>query len=329
MPTQKVLAHDPVMIHVGATYYLFTTGPGISVWTSPDRQCWTFQGPVFTATPSWVEEVVPEFHGHFWAPDIVARDGLFYLYYSASAFGRNTSAIGVATNPTLDPNDPEFHWTDHGKVVESWPGVTNWNAIDPQYIEDRDGTPYLAFGSFWGGLKIARLSPSRDALAESWETLRTIASRAAPTETENANGNYSDKPGDGAIEAPFIYRHGAFFYLFASTDYCCRGPASTYKMIVGRSAEPLGPYLDQDGVPLLEGGGTILLEGNDRWYGVGHNAVYRMDGEEIIVFHGYDATSDPPGRPHLRIERLRWDAAGWPHVELSLGNPPDSPCPPQ
>lgn len=308
LPTGDVLAHDPVMIEAEGTYYLFTTGPGVTVWTSSDLQCWSLLGPVFEQTPAWVQETVPEFRGHFWAPDIVFREGRYFLYYSVSTFGRNNSAIGVATNVTLDPEDPHYQWVDRGKVIESFPGLTAWNAIDPQFVEDRGGIPYLAFGSFWEGLKIARLSPALDAVADDWETLPTLARRARE--------GRDIEQGGGPIEAPFIFRRGDYFYLFASVDFCCRGPESTYKMIVGRSQNLLGPYVDSAGTRLLDGGGDVLLTGGENWYGVGHNAVYTFGEQDYLVFHGYDASTDPAGRPRLRIESLLWDTDGWPLVDL-------------
>jgi arabinan endo-1,5-alpha-L-arabinosidase len=74
----------------------------------------------------------------------------YYLYYAVSAFGKNTSAIGVATNKTLDPSDKNFNWIDHGEVIESVPGRDLWNAIDPNLII-AENEPWLVFGSFWNG----------------------------------------------------------------------------------------------------------------------------------------------------------------------------------
>lgn len=318
-PLTDVPVHDPVMIRHEHTYHLFATGRGIAVWTSPDLVHWTRQKPVFDAPPQWAVDAVPTFQGHIWAPDISYFDGRYYLYYSVSAFGKNTSCIGLATNVTLDPLDPAFKWVDHGKVIQSIPGLTNWNAIDPNIVAADDGTPYMAFGSFWEGLKLVRLSPDRMRIAESTENLPTIASRMTDPTAPNPpapEGNPVDAGGN-AIEAPFIFKHGDHFYLFASIDYCCRGARSTYKMIVGRSRAVTGPYVDRQGTRLDHGGGTILLTGDARWHGVGHNAVCTFDGVDYIVFHAYDAT-DERGRSKLRIERLAWDYAGWPIVTARL-----------
>jgi arabinan endo-1,5-alpha-L-arabinosidase len=320
VPAREVPIHDPVMYRQDGTYYIFATGPGVTVWSSPDRATWTREKPVFAVPPPWTVQAVPTFKGIFWAPDISFFDGQYYLFYAVSAFGKNTSCIGVATNATLDPRAPNFKWVDRGKVIQSIPGATNWNAIDPNLIADDDGAAYLTFGSFWDGIKIVRLTPDRLRVAGPIDNLPTIASRktdpSAPNPAAPA-GNPVDAGGN-AIEAPFIFKHGGYYYLFASIDYCCRGPKSNYKMIIGRAKAIPGPYVDEAGVPLARGGGTILLAGDSRWYGVGHNGVNTFDGVDYIVFHGYDA-SDPHGRAKLRIERLKWTPDEWPVVDLGAG----------
>lgn len=300
----NIPVHDPVMIKQDSLYYLFCTGRGISVWSSKDRINWQREKPVFDTLP-WGVKAVAGVRNHIWAPDISFHNGLYYLFYSVSAFGKNTSCIGLATNVTLHPGAPRFKWVDHGKVIESVPGRDMWNAIDPNVIWDEQDHPWLSFGSFWNGLKLVKLSKDLKAI-DTPQQWHTIASRQL---------NYyqpDSTAGNGAIEAPFLIKRGNFYYLFASIDYCCKGPQSTYKMIVGRSEKLTGPYLDKAGAPLLKSGGSILLQGNKDWYGVGHNAVCQFDGVDYLVFHGYEAADR--GRSKLRMEKLQW-INGWPQVE--------------
>lgn len=299
-------AHDPVLARQDGAYYMFCTGPGIAVWSSRDRQHWTREKPVFATAPAWATQAVPGFRdNHIWAPDISYHNGTYYLFYSISAFGKNTSCIGLATNKTLNPASPDFNWTDRGRVVQSVPGRDQWNAIDPNLMRDEAGQPWLTFGSFWGGIKLVQLRPDLTAPAQP-EQWRTLARRPHDPKYDDA------QPGDDAIEAPFLFRKGDYYYLFTSWDYCCRGPQSTYKMVVGRAKSITGPYLDRTGKPLDQGGGTLVLQGDKNWFGVGHNSVYTFDNADYLVFHGYDAADK--GRSKLRIEPLRWDAEGWPAV---------------
>jgi arabinan endo-1,5-alpha-L-arabinosidase len=299
----NIPVHDPVMIKQDSVYYLFCTGRGISVWSSKDMTSWKRESQVFDTLP-WGVTTIRGFRNHIWAPDIFYHNGLYYLYYSVSAFGKNTSCIGVATNKTLHPGSPDFKWTDHGKLIQSVPGRDMWNAIDPNVIKDDNGIPWMSFGSFWNGIKLVRLSSDLVSLAKP-EQWYTIASRPR-------NPILPDSvAGDAAIEAPFIFKKDNYYYLFVSFDYCCRGEKSTYKMVVGRSEHVTGPYLDQDGVPMNSGGGSLVLEGDKNWYGVGHNAVVRFANIDYLVFHAYDAADR--GRSKLRVEKLNWEN-GWPKV---------------
>lgn len=310
----NISVHDPVLIKQDSVYHLFCTGRGISAWSSADLQHWKAEPPVFATPPQWAMDAVPGFKGHIWAPDISYHDGLYYLYYSVSAFGKNTSCIGLVTNKTLDTASPNYLWTDHGKIIESIPTQTNWNAIDPNLITDNDGTPYLAFGSFWDGIKIVKLKADRTGLAQTTDkNLPTLARRKADTANRVLlPGQYPADAGTNAIEAPFIFKHDGYFYLFVSVDYCCRGLKSTYKMLVGRSKKLTGPYLDYQRKKMTDGGGTLVLEGDANWHGVGHNAVCHFNGTDYLVYHGYDAADK--GISKLLIRPIAW-TDGWPVVK--------------
>ena len=297
--------HDPVIIRQDSTYYIFCTGQGITRFSSTDMKHWKQLKAVFDKAPQWAVDAIPSFSGHIWAPDISYHNGQFYLYYAVSAFGKNTSCIGLATNKTLDPSARNFNWIDHGKVIQSVPGRDMWNAIDPNLIVDENQVPWLAFGSFWNGMKLVKLDSTLSALAQP-EEWYTIAARKR---------NYmlpDSVAGDAAIEAPFIYQHKKYYYLFVSFDYCCRGEKSTYKMVVGRSEKVMGPYADRDGVPMNLGGGSTVLEGDKNWHGVGHNAVANFNGTDYLIFHGYYAADN--GRSKLRIEKIGWNN-DWPVIE--------------
>jgi len=294
---KETSVHDPVMIKQDSVYYVFCTGWGISVFSSTNMTDWKVEKPVFDKAPDWAVKAVLGFKGHIWAPDISYHNGEYYLYYAASAFGKNTSCIGVATNKSLNPASSGFKWVDHGKVIQSVPGRDMWNAIDPNLITDENNIPWLVFGSFWNGIKLVKLDNSLKAVAQP-EQWFTVASR-------NRNFILPDSvAGDAAIEAPFIYKKGKYYYLFVSFDYCFRGEKSTYKMMAGRSEKVYGPYVDREGVSMTLGGGSTVLEGDKNWNGVGHNAVVGFDGSDYLVFHGYDANDN--GKSKLRIEKLAW-----------------------
>ena len=282
--------HDPALIFAHGQYYLFQTGDGIGAKTSSNLREWKAAPVVFPTNPSWIAEEVPD-ASNLWAPDIAFFGGSYHLYYSASTFASNRSCIGHATRDALDSGS----WTDHGSVVCSNPdggSSDDWNAIDPNVIVDQAGVPWLSFGSFWGGLKLVELDASG---ARANDTILSIAARPS---------NY------GALEAPFIVWRCGYYYLFVSFDTCCQGVDSTYKVMVGRAPGVTGPYSDREGRAMMQGGGTLVLAGNTRWRGPGHNAVV-FDGDGAYnVYHSYDANDN--GAATLRISELVWDDDGWP-----------------
>lgn len=296
--------HDPVMAKDGDTYYVFSTGARIIVICSEDMVTWDWCYRVFEQTPTWAQKAVPGVSA-LWAPDISFYDGKWQLYYSASTFGSRDSAIGLATNVTLDPNSPDYAWTDEGEVLRTR-SSDDYNAIDPNFVLDAEGEPWLVFGSFWSGIKLVKLDPGTRKPAAGAEILSIASRRGGPDNTE-------------AIEGGFVIRHGDFYYLFASFDVCCQGVSSTYNVRVGRAAEITGPYVDRDGVPMLEGGGTQITGPYDRWVGPGHNGVFSEGGVDWLVYHAYNIKRN--GNSALRIEPITWDAEGWPSVPSFAGSP--------
>ncbi len=302
--TRQTSVHDPVMIQQGDTYYIFCTGFGISVFSSKDLQHWKKEKPVFDKALQWAVDAIPSFKGHIWAPDISYHNGQYYLYYAVSAFGKNTSCIGLAINKTLDPTSADYKWEDQGKLIQSVPGRDMWNAIDPNEIDDEQGNHWLTFGSFWNGMKLVKLNNDLTKVAQP-EEWHTVASRPRDFNLPDTSA------GNAAVEAPFIFKKNQYYYLFVSWDYCCRGEKSDYKVVMGRSKQITGPYLDKTGVSMAQNGGTLLVQGdNKEWFGAGHNSVYNFNGKYYNVYHGYDAKDK--GKPKLIIDELEWDSDGWP-----------------
>lgn len=292
-------AHDPTIIKEGSTYYRFTTGLNIPMACSPDLKQWTSCGHVFLAKPGWTIKSVPGV-GDLWAPDIAFFNGKFHLYYSISTFGSNLSAIGLVTTPTLEPKNPSTKWTDEGVVVQST-FTDNYNAIDPNIVIDNSGQPWLAYGSYWTGIKIRKIDLRTGKPPEGDSQVQTIAQRHTPPY---------------AIEGAYILPRGGEYFLFVSFDACCKGVDSDYKIMIGRSKSITGPYLDRSGKDMLSGGGSLVLDSEQRWRGPGHNSIL-VDGEKTyLVYHSYDATV--AGTPRLRVEELVWDAEGWPNSPSML-----------
>lgn len=310
--------HDPSsIVKDGNTWYIFSTKTDpkqngeLPIHCSNDLQVWSACGFVLHEKPKWITEASPATK-ELWAPDISYFNGAWHLYYAYSAFGVNTSGIALLTNRTLDQHSPDYRWVDEGLVLKSVK-TDPYNAIDPNFALDAKGNPWLSFGSFWTGIQIVRLD-SKSGKRDSHDSrIYALASRRKPENppAQKIDPEHPDVPPDWqAIEAPFIVRHGGHYYLFVSWDLCCRGVKSDYKVVVGRSREITGPYVDAKGQPMLTGGGTLVVSNGEGFNAAGGESVAEIQGKELLVFHAYD---DKTGAPSLKIETLDW-SSGWPTV---------------
>lgn len=287
--------HDPSMIQLeDGSYAVFSTHEGLQMRTSEDSVDWSRAEPALPDGASWATEYTENGDpAALWAPDVSYHDGTYWLYYSASSFGSNHSAIGLATSETGQPGS----FQDQGLVYSTDTGDDH-NAIDPNLTVDADGRWWLTFGSFWSGIKMIEIDPATGKRMAGNDTVHDIAQRTGDST---------------AIEAPVIVRNGDHYYLFVSFDKCCSGVDSTYRVMVGRSTDITGPYLDRNGTPMLDGGGTeILASHGDRVIGPGGQSVLRSDGGSRLVYHYYDGNAN--GAPTLGLNSLEWDSEGWPHV---------------
>jgi arabinan endo-1,5-alpha-L-arabinosidase len=297
--------HDPATIKEGNTYYVFSTGGRaghelIPIRTSPDMRTWKAAGFVFDALPEWATREIPRARDA-WAPDISFYNGEYHLYYAVSSFGSGNSAIGLATTRTLNRDSPDYKWVDRGMVVRSYEGKDDWNAIDPNLVIEDPTHLWLAWGSFWSGIKMRRVDPSTGKLSTTDTTLHALSTRPR------------ERPVNGAVEAPFIVRHGEYWYLFVSFDQCCRGAQSTYHIVVGRSRAITGPYVDKTGKPMTDGGGTVVIEATTpTWRGPGHQAILRDGDKDYLFFHAYFGEGRGRGSA-LQISTILWDN-DWPRV---------------
>lgn len=294
-----IRTHDPALVAGTADHdwFVYSTGDvqkgfgAPQIRRSTDGETWEYVGTAWDK-PEDVAWVYDEVSGvtNFWAPELIEHDGTWYLYYAASTFGSNNSVIGLMTSPTLDPDDPAYGWTDQGMVWRSTAGESTYNAIDAGVITDADGTPWMSFGSFWGGIQLIELEwPSGKPVAGAEPTM--IAHRNTPT---------------NAIEAPYLAYRDGYYYLFVSRDSCCQGTESTYSIAVGRSESVTGPYLDRWGNDMRYNGGDELLSTRGSMIGPGGQSY--SDG--YLALHYYDG--DNGGDFRLEIRKLSWTEDGWP-----------------
>ncbi|MBM7603839.1 arabinan endo-1,5-alpha-L-arabinosidase [Metabacillus crassostreae] len=313
--------HDAEIIKVDDWYYTFSTdymvagtpSPGIQIRKSKDMVNWSFVGRVFNSVSMEAAEWTKG-GNTFWAPDVIEMDGTFYLYYSVSSFGTRNSYIGLATSDSI-----EGPWEDQGAVVKTQVGDNKTvNAIDPGIIMDQKGTPWMTYGSYFGGIFIVELDRNTGKLKTPEEEGTLIAQR---------------KNNDYEIEGPAIMYNPdtEMYYLTLSYGFL----EDSYNVRVARSANIEGPYLDYNDknmIDLTEGSfdtgtkivGAYAFNNDTGWLGTGHNGLIQ-DGDKYYITHNARAGEDLYWS-HLHVREIIWTEDGWPVVspERYAGNPEKS-----
>lgn len=292
-----IRVHDPVMIKQGDTYYVFHTGRGVSIKTSKDRINWKRAGSVFPMNklPQWHKSDIPNQDGSLWAPDIYFHDGKYYLYYSVSAWMNFNSSVGLATNITLDSTQATYHWEDQGQVISYKNGGEKVNVIDPNVFKDKDGKLWLFYGSYQAGLRLVELNPKTGKLLKDPPDIITITKSLG--------------------EGVFVIRGPEYYYIFASRGICCKGMQSNYQVVVGRSKNVEGPYLNKEGKSWIDNNYTLFLAGDSTAPGKGHNGIFTEGDSTFIVYHAYTRAAN--GASLLNIKPLHMDKDGWPSLDPS------------
>ena len=304
--SRGITTRDPSsIIKCKDEYWVFYTGRGVPSYHSKDLVTWQKGPAVFNTAPQWIADIVPENrHMSYWAPDISKLGDHYLLYYAVSSMGKITSAIGLASNPTLDPNDPAYHWTDQGFVVRTQQG-DDYNAIDPAIFHDCDGSLWLTFGSYWTGIKLIQLDPQ-------------TGKRIAP-DSKVFSLAYND-----SIEASYLCKHDDDYYLFVNWGSCCQGTNSSYNIRIGRSKTITGPYLDKVGSDMLKAGGSEFLPTtNGPLFGPGHAGTLQAEGKDWFT-SDFEGDMRMHGKATLAIMTLRWNADGWPEAIVNDVKPAPS-----
>lgn len=287
------------------------------VYRSVDLVNWYFLRDAFDTRPAGLAG--PK--AGLWAPEPVYQNGSYYLYFTVTDVAdrhspeqgcESDSAIAVATSAS-----PAGPWTPAERLVvpprRAGAGCNFHWTFDPDVVEDAQGDRHLYYGSYGGGIFVQRLS--QDGLRVEGDPVRVGAANR--------------------YEGAEVVRHGGYWYLFASSTDCCRGPLTGYALYVGRSRGPEGPFLDRHGNDMAASrvGGTPLLQQNgNRWIGAGHNAVFQDPAGQWWTFYhavdrrqGYFSVEDKLTRRPLLLDRIDW-VDGWP-VVAGDGGPTDTPQP--
>jgi arabinan endo-1,5-alpha-L-arabinosidase len=266
--------HDPsTVVQCNGKYYTYGTG-----------------GSSLVSDDGWTWKRGTTLPRRGLAPDVIHIGDRYYAYVAANIGAQPKAAINMIWSKSLDPDSPDYKW-EEGGVVASSDGVEDCNAIDPGvFLDPTDGRLWLVYGSYFGYIRLVELDP---------KTGKRV--------------NPNDKPRDLAIncEASDMIYHDGWYYLLATHGSCCRGADSGYNIRVGRAKKVTGPFLDNEGVDMIQGGGKLLIGSGGRVVGAGHFGLLDLgEGVQKFSMH-WEADLDRGGASVLDIRPLLWRDA-WP-----------------
>ncbi|MBR1569376.1 MAG: family 43 glycosylhydrolase [Bacteroidales bacterium] len=273
----KPYIHDPsTIMECDGKYYTFGTGGGGLI-----------------SADGWVWESGAVRPGGGAAPDAIKIGDRYLVGYSSTGGGLGGGHAGrilTMWNKTLDPSSPDFAFTEPVEVAHSEMDE-DCDAIDVGFLMDDNGRLFCTYGTYFGNIRQVELDPATGA-------------RLAGSE-----------PIDVAIDceaSTMMYRDG-WYYLLGTHGTCCDGVNSTYNIVVGRSRSPYGPFLDNVGRDMLQGGGKMVIAAEERLFGAGHFGRYIVEpGVEKMSLH-FEADLDRSGRSVLAIRPILW-RDGWPEA---------------
>ena len=296
---------DPTIIYDDKTHMFYAYGTAdnwadgigtrlVPILVSPNLLDWTYVGNAFNdfTKPKWKE-------GGLWAPDIVKVNDKFHLYYSISIWDDPNPGIGVAV-----ADSPIGPFIDYGQIISS-NKIDVPNSIDPFFYEE-NGKKYLFWGSF---------------SSRSTQGIHGIELSSDGLNINSISNKFKIAAGDW--EAVVIHKKNDYYYMFGSKGSCCEGKNSTYRVLVGRSKNIKGPYLDKEGNDIAErDNGTLILKGNKQFVGPGHNSRILTDaiGNDWVLYHAIDSNfpklSNGVNRRVLFVDQVIW-SGGWPLINNS------------
>ena len=291
-------AADPTVIRTDEGFYLYATQTNsywIPIYFSKDLVNWEFKRSAFRNATKPKPDVLPG-GGAFWAPEIRYINGKYMLYFSWAKWGDGSisyTAVATSDSPVGDflNAKPLLITDDFGS-----------NCIDQFYYEE-DSKKYMFVGSF-NGIYVTELTDDGLSVKRGADGKPVLKKQVCGRAFEGTN----------------IYKKGKYYYLFASINNCCpnNGMDSKYKVVVGRSENLLGPYVDRKGKDMLDNSWELVLEGDgETFFCPGHNSIIIPDdaGTDWMIYHSYVKENGAVGGRLGMLDRIVWSADGWPTIK--------------
>ncbi len=349
----RVTVHDPSVVYDNGTYYIF--GSHMAWAKSTDLMNWEMFNMNINSEynklfgKEWDEycrtDSNPNLNGNLWAPDVIYNPnmGKYCFYMSVNGDDWNSVIVMLTADNIEGPyeyagpvvysgfntDSHDANLTDVYKVLGNDADLTRYqnikntklNCIDPCVTFDDDGSLYMVYGSWFGGLYVLKLDENTG--LRDYETLY----ETVPNESDAYYG-YKVHGGFGVSgEGPFIIKKDKYYYLFVS--YGGLTAEGGYQIRIYRSEKITGPYVDEIGNnavytkecnDLFEKNGVRIMGSYD-WTGnreirvaQGHNsAVVTDDGKIFMVYHSRFANGkNGVAEAHeVRVQQLFVNEDGW------------------
>ncbi|CAM4260420.1 family 43 glycosylhydrolase [Paenibacillus endophyticus] len=267
---------DPHAMFYEGVYYLYGTDTanspnmqtGIKVYTSTDLVNWTEKGYALRREDSWGEK-------QFWAPEVIERDGTFYMYYAVEEH------LAVATSDSpLGPFKQDVKEPIHQNPKE----------IDAHIFTDDDGKTYMYFVRFNNDnhLLVAEMNDDMKTIKEN--TIKMVF--AATQEWENSQ----KAPVAKINEGPFVIKHKGTYYMTYSGNHF---QSPDYGVGYATAPTPLGPWTKYEFNPIMKANALVPGAGH-------HSLIQSPDGTELfMVYHTHYAIGQTEPRK-LAIDRVQF-----------------------
>lgn len=286
---------DPSVVRVGNDYFATATSsewaPHFPILHSNDLVNWTVRAAVFPEPPAWAS-------GNFWAPELCAWKGRFYLYYTAR---KKDGPLSVAVASADRPDGP---WTDHGPLVSQEAG-----SIDGAAIDDENGQRFLVWKEDGNSRQLPTIL---------WaQPLDETGTRLTGERREILR---NDVKWEGAVvEGPFLLKRDGWFHLFYAGNSCC-GSRAEYAEGSARSKSLLGPWEKCPRNP--------LLAANEAFRAPGHGSIVDdPSGRLWLLYHAYSQPTMVFTGREMMLDEVTFGTDGWPAINSGNGPSVNAPAP--
>lgn len=245
---------DPEAIVFDKTIWIYPTFSAryeqqvfLDAFSSTDLKNWKKHPRIIdTAAVKWA-------HKAMWAPAIIKKENLYYLFFSANdVHPGEIGGIGIGVSDK--PEGPFKDYLGKPLIGEVHNGA---QPIDQFVFKDKDGQFYMIYGG-WQHCNIVRLKPDFTGLLPFTD-----------------GSVYKEITPKGYVEGPFLFmRNNKYYFMWSEGGW--GGP--DYRVAYAISDSPFGPF---------ERIGTVLQQDANVATGAGHHSVIHMPGKEewYMVYH--------------------------------------------